>query len=572
MARRKTAASDPLLSVAQPVPQMDNIFVNALIQACTCPQHAALVQPVSSLPKSFFTYHRIRRKYERNLGHGARQFHHSLPLAGRPNVGRKITREDYKHMIDYYRESYTTQAALEQTKAAGLALPLPAVERCELVPEQNDVEDSLQEEDSGLETNACSNGPGTAVDNLMHVLTRDDATQETIFDAYSALPFPGVSHLHDEARRLLLHRLSVVEMKNQKTSMRFLSVIDDMKAANLRIPKAAWNSAIAFTGRCFVQVTAVQVESAIRMWKEMEQEAGVQSGMVTFNILFDVATKASKFVLAEMILQEMANRQLPLNRFARTGLIYYYGLKGDGQGVRRAYRELIDSGHIVDTVVMDCVLVSLLKAGELPAAEQTYERMKQMFARKTGARVPSVGWKEARDIGQVLDNAERALKNNPQKLKQLQDEQLLAPGLRTYAILIEHHVSMTGELRRVTRLLDEMSSIGVPIHGRIFLKLFKGFAYHGGMRYSSWTKVRLESVWAAFSSALDSQKEDVQLQKWMVVWVIRAFAKCCGRARALEAWAELKTRWKGDAVDFDAVHYLLRELLRPTSTPDNDYD
>ena len=475
-------------------------------------------------------------------------------------------------MIDYYREPYTTQATIGQIASVGLALPLPAVEDTETVSKGAFSRTSVDEEGPGPGSSAPRNKEQDIIGKLVRILGNEVYAPETVFNAYSALPFPGVMLLSDKTRQLLFRRLSVVETKNQMSSMQFLSVIDDMKAANLPIPAVAWNSAIAFTGRCFVRVTAVQVEGAIRLWREMEQEAGVKSGGVTFTILFDIATKARKFVLAEMILQEMASRRLPLNRFARTGLIYYYGLKGDGQGVRRAYRELVDAGHIVDTVVMDCVMVSLLKAGELPAAEHLYERMKQMFARKTGARVPLRGWKESREIGLILDRAERMLKTDPQKLQQLQDEQLLAPGLRTYVILIEHHVSVTGELRRVTRLLDEMQSLGLPIHGRIFLKLFKGFAYHGGIRYTSWTKVRLESVWAAFCSTLDSGTEDVQLQKWMVIWITRAFTKCCGRLRALEVWAELKPRWKADVEDSDAVHHQLRDVLRPSVTPVNCYE
>lgn len=551
---------------------MDNIFINALVKACTCQQHAPIIASHSSFPGTFSTYHRPRRRTGSGFGQYSHGFHDSSSSVGRPFIVRHISREDYIRILDYYREPYTTQAASERVNLSTIALPLPVVERDEIAPEKPVNEEAQVREDV---SNSTHSGDGSGLDDpiedLVRVLGKEDAPQESVFDAYSALPYPGVVHLPAEIRRLLLHRLSVVEVKNQETSMRFLSVVDDMKAADLGIAQSVWNSAISFTGRCFVRVSAVEVENAIRMWKDMEQEAGVRSGSVTFNILFDIATKAGKFVLAEMILQEMSNRKLPLNRYARTGLIYYYGLKGDGQGVRKAYRELVDSGHIVDTVVMDCVIVSLLKAGEQPAAEQVYERMKQMFARKTGATVPTMGWRHNREIGHVLDRAERALKSDPDKRQRLQDEQFLAPDLRTYSILIEHHVSHTGELRRVTRLLDEMQSLGISIHGKIFLKIFKGFAYHGGIRYTSWTRLRLESVWAAFVSTLDSEAEDVHLQKWMVVWIIRAFSKCFGRARALEVWAELKTRWKPDAETLDVVHHLLRESLMPLNAPESDY-
>lgn len=497
-----------------------------------------------------------------------------------------MSREEYRRMVDYYREPNTTHALGVLREPSTLALPLPSLESNEISPvklegdgfgevngdtasgaamESADVDDHVN-----FQKGNHSKDLVDAIESLRRALSDKEAPHEDVLEAYSALPFPGVTCLKRSMQRTLLNRLSIVEIKSQKSMMRFLSVIDDMKAANLPIAEAEWNSAIAFTGRCFTRVTAVEVESALRLWKEMELEAGVQSGKVTFSILFDIATKAGKFVLAEMILQEMANRRLPLSRFAQTGLIYYHGLRGDGQGVRKAYHALVDAGHIVDIVVMDCVVASLLRAGETPAAEQVYERMKQIFARKTGAEDPLPNWRGTREIGRVLETAALMFKKDPPKHQQIQDEQWLAPGLRTFTTLIGHHIAVTGELRRVTRLLDDMQSLGIPVHGRIFLRIFKGFALNGGIRYTSWTKARLESVWNALTIALDDRVPDVQLQKWMVVWIMRAFAKCCGRARALEIWAEIKTRWKPDNAENDTVHHILREILDSTCTFNRD--
>ena len=483
-------------------------------------------------------------------------------------------------MVDSYQEYHTTQAAVVHRDPLEKALPLPSLENDGISPrnlepdEFVEIDGDAAWEDSMLsvdvnatanaETSTCGRDLEDAIHSLRQVLRNEEAPHEDILNAYSALPFPGVAYLKHHTRRKLLKRLSVVEIKSQKSMMRFLSVIDDMKAADLPVAEAEWNSAIAFTGRCFVRVTAVEVESALRLWKEMEQEAGVQSGKVTFNILFDIATKAGKFVLAEMVLQEMASRQIPLNRFAQTGLIYYHGLKGDGQGVRKQYQALVDAGHIIDTVVMDCVIASLLRAGEAPAAELVYERMKQMFAQKTGAISPPPNWRKTRELGRILEKSALVFKTDPYKRQQLQAEQCLAPGLRTFTILIWHHISVTGELRRVTRLLDEMQSLGIPIHGKIFLRIFKGFAFNGGVKYTSWTKARLESVWNALTISLDDRVPDVQLQKWLVVWIMRAFAKCCGRTRALEIWSQIKTRWKPDTVENNTVHYILREILDPS--------
>ena len=399
--------------------------------------------------------------------------------------------------------------------------------------------------------------------NFLQVLHRDDCTHEEAFEAYSKLPSPGVSLLSYKTIRLLFRRLSAMERKDRDSQLRYLSVVDDMKACDFPLKEEEWNSAIAFCGQCFARIKAAEVESALRTWKEMEQEACVKSGNVTFNILFDMAAKAGKFVLAEMILTEMEARKLSINRYARVGLIYYHGLRGDGDGVRTAYREFVEAGEIVDTVVMNCVIASLIRAGEPSAAEQVYERMKRMLAKHTGHSIPSLNWKERRDLGRLLERVAQQFKNQPSKLQQVRDEQFLAPDLHTYAIFVEHHATKTGELRRIATLLTEMQHLGIPMHGRIFLKLFKGFAYNGGLRYTSWTKTRLESVWNSLLEILDQETEvEVRIMKWMVIWSVRAFERCAGRERTLEIWEELRRRWKPGKGEGEEVMGMLRDILK----------
>jgi hypothetical protein len=50
--------------------------------------------------------------------------------------------------------------------------------------------------------------------------------------------------------------------------IRFLSVVDDVKAAGGSLTSGEWSSAIAFAGRCFVKVSAAEVESALHIWRD----------------------------------------------------------------------------------------------------------------------------------------------------------------------------------------------------------------------------------------------------------------------------------------------------------------
>ena len=549
---------------------MDRIFIDALVRACSCREHAQISFGQTSILKPQYIYHKARRRNSLQNPLHTRSVHITRTHTQPPTGKASISREEYIQMLDYYNFEPSDETARNGDRPASFsALPRPDdhdyqpvleelnVPRSSVSPELSSSEESAP---TALETR--SSEEELAVERLISILNDEEATQEKIFQAYTALPSPGVAYLPVQVRRRLFRRISVVERKSIETMMRYLSVVDDMRVADFPMIEVEWNSAIAFTGRCLAKVTATEVELAIRTWKEMEQVAKVQSGSVTFTILFDIATKAGKFVLAELILKEMRARNLSINRFARVGLIYYHGLRGDGDAVRRAYKSFVQAGEIVDTVVMNCVIASLIRAGEPWAAHNVYERMKKMYSSKTGSPVPAQDWKAVRELGRVLERAARIYCNDPEGRQRVQSETCLAPNLRTYAIFIEHHVVETGELRRIMALLEEMLFLGVPMHGRIFVKLFKGFAIHGGVRYTSWTRPRLESVWVSLLAALDEGvSPDVAVRKWMVVWAVKAFRQCHGRRRALEVWAELGTRWKASEVEERAVSQMLRQAL-----------
>ncbi|MCJ1412531.1 hypothetical protein MMC19_006626 [Ptychographa xylographoides] len=471
-----------------------------------------------------------------------------------------FTRNDYLAMLDHYRETYHTDTS---TRTASPQLYLPHINTSDTVT----LNTPLQNKPSVI----TSPEEQSVLERVIQVIKDEDSSNEQLYEAYKTLPFPGVSLMDEHLHRILLRRLSVMEKHTEKGISRFLSVVDDMKTVDLPLTNSEWSSAVHLAGRRMARVSAVEVESALRVWKEMEQESGIEGGTVTFNILIDIAAKAGKFVLTEMILKEMRARNLRISRFTHVGMIYYYGLMGDGDGVRRAYRELIDDDQIVDTAILNCVIASLLKAGEPQAADQVYERMKIM-CRRSGCKLPPSDWLGSKELGRTLDRAARRFAKGSKQKKDLQNEQSLAPNLRTYLILLAHHISSTGELQRVVTLIDEMQFIGLPVTGTVYLQLFRGFANHGGIRYSAWTRARLESVWTSFQQIVvdrneaEDQAEDVVADKWIVIWTIRAFAKCCGDSRTLEIWDELRSRWKPTQEEQAMIFKILKKSLHWSGT------
>ena len=557
-ATRKRRITPPSVSSSSPR-QIDNVFIDALAQACSCRllTRSSLAQAIVSNPDH--TYHKARRRNAFDTRRQIRHLHRASFPPSSPTTIRPLSRDEYLNILDYYRESYSTHT---DTFVEVAPSPLnSSILKCE-----NDrlLTPGIHADIKGPLSPAHESARGIASPDLAHllkVLERDDCTHEEAFEAYSKLPFPGVSNLSEDTCRLLFRRLSVLEKKSRTSKMRYLSVVDDMKTAGLSNTPAEWNSAISFCGQCLTYITAADVEIALRMWTEMEQEANIRGGIVTFNILFDLAAKAQKFVLAEMILKEMGDRDLKYNRYSRNAFIFYHGLKQDGVGVRRAYREYVEAGEVVDTVVLNTVITALIRAGEPAAAEQVYERMKRMHTKQTGRDIPLGNWREIRDLGRLLDRAARHLKNDTEKLRQLQEEQSIAPDIRTYIHLVNYHASQSGEIRRIAVLLSEMRHLGIPMHGRIFVKLFKGFAYHGGVRYTPWTRHRLEAVWESMLEASDQGADNVRVLKWMVIWAVKAFERCAGRQRTLQIWSELKRRWEPGDGDIDFVMYILRATL-----------
>ena len=563
--RRHTASTSAPVPLPSPTPplsqQIENVFIHALVHACHCRQNEPKLNLLEA--SSGNMHHKARRRHLCNGGRQIRSFHRSCN-AHRPILQTSLSRDEYLNMVDYHEKDSDAQATWQSPLSTS---PLPPPSSPFSQKEENVPKEVLQPSlDAQVESVKPSVHPlhpdeALAIAKLASVLADPNCTHDQAWTAYSALPFLHIACVPKAIRHQLLKRLSTIERKGKQSMFRYLSVVEDMKRLGIPMTGGEWNSAIAYSAHCFDRVGAAGVESALHMWKEMEHKAKVKSGKVTFNILFDVAAKAGKFVLAEMILKEMESRGLGINRYARVKLIYYHGLKGDGDSVRRAYRDFVEAGEIVDTVVMNCVIASLIRAGEFPAAEQVYERMKRILRQNTGRQIPYLDWQEPRSLGRILDRATRRYAANSTELQQIRDKQFLAPSHHTFTIFVEYHVTHTGELRRIAALLADMQEMGISMDGRIFVKILKGFSNHGGVRFTTWTKARLESVMESLLNALDQGLNEGRPGKWTIIWAVRAFDRCCSHERTLQIWEELCSRWKPGEGELDLVQSMLRNIL-----------
>ena len=458
---------------------------------------------------------------------------------------------------------------------------------------------------------------------LREQLEEEEPHHDQIWHTYQSLPEPRAPRLQPALLRLLFHQLSIVEHKSEGSMLRYFALLEDARQASIPLNHYQWTSAIAFAGRFVKNVSGAELESALTIWRQMENEAGVKGTSVTFNVLFDIATKARKFVLADMIMQEMQARGLPLTRFFRTSLIHHYGLRGDGDAVRNAYKELVDAGEIVDSTVITCVIKALLMCGEAVAAEQIFARAKLMHSEKSNAPAQPTSWRKRRQIGRMLDSATGSRKEDAQFRTKVQAIAPLAPQLSTYKALVFHYANDAGDLDRITEILHEMKHWGVDMHGSLYMYLFQGFAKHGGVLYTPWTRRRLEQAWKALVKGIETEqgvwlnssaaKEPRQRRskspratsptrmfdanprtttddssssestppkavpnifptRSLVLIALRAFLKVAGPERTWDIWAEAQDLWSPPDEDVQHIEERLDEMLPDHDQSDKSYE
>ncbi|PGH36311.1 hypothetical protein GX50_00816 [[Emmonsia] crescens] len=420
--------------------------------------------------------------------------------------------DNTKHLFRLYIE---TLGKKEGLKSLQVVLSNPAREIC--MPQRKQPERYLPD---ALEIHG--------VQRLVDLLNDERSSNQQIFRAYKELPSPGVLYLSARSRRLLLHRFASPPRRLRIHAERYLKLIDDMAEASLYISPSLWTAAIHLAGKSYTSVKKPDLRSSLGMWRRMEHEGSVPSSSIAFNILYDVAIKARQWKVADKIIEEMKARGLELSRFGRVAHIFSYGLRGDAEGVRKAYHEFIQLGEVVDTVVLNCVMVSLLRCGEQHVAEKMYERMKDMYLTlkaqhpellsSTVYPSPSDNYaayrKATKRLGRVLGMTTFLRDKLPEHHRALQRAMPLTPDGKTFHIFLWHHANVTGDLARVMALLEDMKvTFAIPPQGMIYIFLFHGFAAHGGKEGTQWTYKRLKGVWEHFLRALYHSKAELSAKR-----------------------------------------------------------
>ncbi|KAI1831204.1 hypothetical protein DTO006G1_7560 [Penicillium roqueforti] len=362
-----------------------------------------------------------------------------------------------------------------------------------------------------------------SVEKLVRTLWEEpNPSTQYLFRLYRDLPAPGVALLSKRTRGALLRLFAHPRDRRWVDARRYLALVDDMVTARLPLSRSLWSSAIHLSGRANGRVLKRDLIRAVGMWQKMEHVAGVKADEVVFNILFDIAIKAGAFKVADRLEEEMTERGLSFSRCGKTSKIYYFGMIRDVEGIRETFDDFVKSGEIVDTVVMNCLIASFLRAGETQTAEQLYARMLEKQSsnnKRVSHSQPDDGihfhiggsnlsydmpqYRErARNLGRILKKSSALKEKFPEYHRALQDSLSIAPDTRTFYIFLRHYAYNTGQLDSFMAVMHDMErTFAVPPRAIIYLFLFEGFAIHG-RRKKQWSAENLRLTWHAYIRAL----------------------------------------------------------------------
>ncbi|GAB7361571.1 hypothetical protein MBLNU230_g1623t1 [Neophaeotheca triangularis] len=480
---------------------LEDIFVRSLVAASACHYHTIprkeQVPPPSPQPRQC---HRTAAAISRRT-FSTKPSEPKAEALAVPNLA-EISEEEYNDLVDVYH-SDEDQGASKRKGPEHFRLAPRLV-----VPPNEDPSHDRRERDVEPPLDAEHRNQ---LNRFNRLLTKRPGTvpHSQLWEVYDSLPGPRPLYIRWKYIRKFFRHLAWIEYKDSEdATQRYFSLLDECHHEGVPLDDGVWNTAIAYAGRWSRFLDSDNVKSAIETWTRMEK-VGVKATEVTFNILFDLAVKAGRFALADTIHNELKARDMMLNRYFRVSMIYYAGIRGDGNAVRQAFRDLVAAHEIVDTAVMNCVIASLIRAGEAPAAEHVFLKMKNLHDSKFGTIGPD-DWRGQKELGILLNETGQRLRREKEahqtsffgspfsaddRREEVQRESPIAPNSRTYGILIRHHCRVTGDLDKIFELIEELRQRKLQMHGHLFVHMFAGFKANGGYAFSLWTPAKLEQVY-----------------------------------------------------------------------------
>jgi len=378
-----------------------------------------------------------------------------------------------------------------------------------------------------------------AIKEFRAAIRNKESTNESLFELYRKLPGSRLPYLDRITMERFITRLMTVPLRDQVTMLRYLTLIEDMKASKIPITRHEWNQAMSFVLKAFKQTTAAEMRAAYELWSQSEGDHGVHADRTTFNILLDGASNSKSPALAQSILKEMRTRNMQYDRFTYTALMMYHAHIGDGAKIRQVYQGLVDAGDIVDTVILNTLMTALVLVGEEDDALRIFGFMKRAGTIVEKNPEPAmVEYRACRAFAQKLKRP--GAQNSKRYMEEL--NVYLGPDIGSFHLFV-HLNCRKANWDRAQHFIRDMNMFGISLPDSIYLSLLKGFAWWGSPDpCSQWNPARLENV---LNVVLDEQAGLIKWQRVYAVWVVRAVSKVYVDGEVLErVWQEVMQQWK----------------------------
>ncbi|KAF8474996.1 hypothetical protein BDZ91DRAFT_633764, partial [Kalaharituber pfeilii] len=359
---------------------------------------------------------------------------------------------------------------------------------------------------------------------------------------YRALPEFRLSYLsQDEINHLLSHFMAV-PFRTDILMMRYLSIIDDMRYLHIPVSRKEWITAISYVGqRLNLKVGIPEIEATLKLWKELETQAGAEPGATLYNILLDMASKAKQHNLVCVLLDLMKEYGIQQDRFTYTTVMAWLGSIKDAKAAKEQYQRLVKNGEVVDTVIYNALITALIRSSEFDTAEVIFRKMKALGRDRDTLAYRRFG-KHLRTIAAI--HKRRVGLGVPYPVREA-SRIYCGPNIVTFNIFL-HNYCKGGDFTKVTSLLAEMKEFEIPMEASIFISLFRGFTLHGTGhgRFSKWTVERIEEVYAALLREVGQVRKDdlqeVKISTVLACEVVKAFAMTTmSRRRTIEVYRDM---------------------------------
>jgi pentatricopeptide repeat protein len=367
----------------------------------------------------------------------------------------------------------------------------------------------------------------------------ENSTNEALFELYRQLPGSRLPYMDRVTMERFITRMMTVPLRDQVSMLRYLTVIEDMKASKIPITRNEWNQASTFVTKAFKETTVSEMRAAFELWAESEGDFNVAADTTTFNILLDSASKSKSPIAAQRILKELQSRKLKYDRFTYTTLIMYHAHAGDAAGVRRVYQSLVDAGEAVDNVVLNTLMTALIHCGDTESAEKIFAFMKRAGVMAEKDPSPSmIEYRKQRAYTQKLKRLSSQNVKDYQEYIQLP----LGPNVASFHLFVHLHCR-NANWDRVQDIIRDMKMFQITLPDSVYLSLLKGFAWWGSSDpYNAWNGARLEEV---LRVVLDESAGVITWARVYAVWTIRAVAKVYANREILQkVWEEIVAQWE----------------------------